>query len=83
MIYWSDTIRSYILFERCAQGSDIRSVRREDLVVMDIPVIPLSQQKSIAALANTLYEHQAKLQELIKNDQRIMDGISQSLMPTH
>jgi restriction endonuclease S subunit len=70
-------------FERSAQGSDVRSVRREDLAAMEIPTPPPKQQTSIAALANTLYTHQAKLQALIENDQRILDGIAQSLMPNH
>ncbi len=67
-------------FERSAQGSDIRSVRREVLAAMEIPSVPLKQQSTIAALANTLYKHQAKLRALIDNDQRIMDGIAQSLV---
>lgn len=69
-------------FERSAQGSDIRSVRREVLAAMEIPSVPLNQQATIAALVNTLYQHQAKLRALIENDQRIMNGIAQSLMPT-
>lgn len=69
-------------FERSAQGSDIRSVRREVLAAMEIPSVPISQQRTIAKLASTFYQHQAKLQALIENDQRIMDGIAQSLMAT-
>ncbi|MEM9102461.1 MAG: restriction endonuclease subunit S [Pseudomonadota bacterium] len=70
-------------FERSAQGSDIRSVRREVLAAMEIPAVPVNQQRTISDLACTLYQHQAKLQALIENDQRIMDGIAQSLMSTH
>ena len=67
-------------FERSAQGSDVRSVRREVLAAMEIPTPPLKEQACIAALTGTLYQHQSKLQALIENDQRIMDGIAQSLM---
>lgn len=69
-------------FECSAQGSNIRCVGREVLADMNIPIIPLKQQHSIVALANKLYQHQAKLQQLINNDQRILDGIAQSLMPS-
>lgn len=63
-----------------AQGSDVQSVRRETLENVPIPELAQDKQRSIAALAQSIRQHQTKLKALIENDQRIMDGIAQSLM---
>lgn len=69
-------------FERNSQGSNVQSLSRQILEATPIPDVSIEKQKTLAALAKATYQHQSALQAQIDNDQLLMEGIAQSLLPT-
>lgn len=66
-------------FERNAQGTGIRSVRRQTFEEMPLPVVEYEKQLQLAKLARSITDHQKALVNMIENDQQLMNSIAQSL----
>lgn len=66
-------------FERNAEGTLTKSIRRS--VLEDVPVVvpPLTKQRAIISMAATLRDEHKLIQKLMSNSERIMSAIAKDL----
>lgn len=67
-------------FERSAEGSRTKSVKRSVLADTCITLPPLEKQQQILALHKTILHEKSLYSELIKNGERLMNSIASQLV---
>ena len=63
-----------------SQGSTIRGITREDLISFKIPLPPLQEQQKIASILSNVDELIQKIDQIIKQTQRLKKGLMQQLL---
>lgn len=67
-------------YQKEAEGTFTKSIRRSVLEATPIAIPPLAQQYQIVHLAQTLQQEQQLMQQLIENNQRLMDMLASNLL---
>jgi len=67
-------------FDRAAEGSVTKSVRRAVLGEARINIPPLEKQQQILALYKTLQKEKSLYADLIRNGEKLMNSIASQIM---
>lgn len=67
-------------FAQAATGSNITSIRRQDLEAMPVPLPPLERQRLLARLGQAVRRERALLEQLIRNRERELDLVARDLL---
>lgn len=67
-------------FEQNAEGSVAKSIRRSVLEEATIAVPPMTKQQSIVRLVHTLRRERQTLEEMVRNNERLLTGIATELL---
>lgn len=80
LVWWLNQYPCQQYFQREAEGSVTKSIRRSVLENTPIVVPPLSKQHAIIQLANTLAREQQVLARLQRNGEHLMNTIANDLL---
>ncbi len=79
LAWWLNQYPSQQYFQREAEGSVTKSIRRSVLENLPIAMPPLSKQHTIIGLANTLKQERQLSEQLLHNGERLMNTIANDL----
>ncbi len=67
-------------FQREAEGTLTKSIRRSVLGATPVVLPPLDKQQTIINLANAINKQQQRMEQLIRNGETLMNGIANDLL---
>jgi len=79
LAWFINAVPSQRYFEKNAEGSRTKSVRRQVLEGLEIAMPEKEQQQKIIALAKNLNEQQTCLQQLVECNEKTLNAIAQDL----
>jgi hypothetical protein len=79
LAWWLNQYPSQQYFQREAEGSVTKSIRRSVLENVPITMPSLSKQHAIIGLANTLKQERQLSEQLLRNGERLMNTIANDL----
>jgi restriction endonuclease S subunit len=78
--WWLNQEPSQRYFQREAEGTLTKSIRRSVLENAPIAIPTLAKQQKIVALANTIKQEQALTEQLLRNGETLMSSIANDLL---